>query len=347
MKTIKDLLINAVKEKKGKEVLSFLLDQNANINYAEKKEDSVLQTAIIQKDIKTVKFLLKNNADVNHQGKYGLTPLHNALEEDNLEMISILLQQKNIDLNIKSDNLEKTALHIAAEKGYLRIVESMLEKNADPNILAEYEQTILHFVSQIGNIDLLKLFLSEAVDLKISINAIDYFNFTPAHVAIKNDHPEILKILVDHGADLSVKFHDDHKSSLYFALEDGKIEMAKFIIDKLDNICPLDLKKLINDHKNYNTIEKFFDWKSMVMSVIPKINKSTITEANLEVEESKILQKCIEEFNYIKDNSQKGKSIYSLSEEFFASNEKGNDNGIKVIGKHFDTVEETLLETYD
>jgi len=106
--------------------------------------------------------------DVNARDKLGHTALHCI--EGSIECAQLLLQLPSIELDVL-DGQGQTPLHVAALKGYLRTVEALLERGADPN----------------GRFD-------------PKLNA-----STPLTLACLQQHVRIVETLLKHGADYQLQ----------------------------------------------------------------------------------------------------------------------------------------------
>ena len=76
---------------------------------------------------------MRHGADVKRKTPQGRTALHAATGEDRLEAVKVLLEFKGIKVNELTPQGE-TALHIAYRRNTPVIVETLLEKGADPSI---------------------------------------------------------------------------------------------------------------------------------------------------------------------------------------------------------------------
>ena len=95
-------------------------------------------------------------------------------------------------------------LHIACEKGYDSLVKLLLDAGANPKEASGNGVTPLGLVCILGKQVVVKLLLErlskEDLDVIIPVD-----RGTALHLACQNGHPEIVALLVEHGADLGVK----------------------------------------------------------------------------------------------------------------------------------------------
>ncbi|MEY2393650.1 ankyrin repeat domain-containing protein, partial [Wolbachia endosymbiont of Tettigetta isshikii] len=72
----------------------------------------------------------------------------------------------------------------------------------------------LHFASELGNEEAVKLFLNRGAD----INASTKGNLTPLHIATKTGHKTVVRLLLQHGAKVDNQ-DKDGKTILHLAVE--------------------------------------------------------------------------------------------------------------------------------
>jgi ankyrin repeat protein len=86
--------------------------------------------------IEAVKILIYRNAQISLKNKFGLNCLHIAAKQGNIEMLDIILL-KVIDDNLLNDvdNCLMSALHYAVKGGFFFITCSLLEKKVDVKII--------------------------------------------------------------------------------------------------------------------------------------------------------------------------------------------------------------------
>ena len=93
-------LESAINAPSDEGIFKILLDHGANINAKGKNGNSLLHSAVIEKEEKIVQFLLDKGADVNAKGQNNNTPLHLAAIVGVESLVKILLDN-GADVNAK------------------------------------------------------------------------------------------------------------------------------------------------------------------------------------------------------------------------------------------------------
>ncbi|MFD2272542.1 ankyrin repeat domain-containing protein [Undibacterium arcticum] len=127
----------------------------------------------------------------------GDTGLILALREDSMKVFQVLLHAADINLEARSRNGD-TALMIAAFKGNLPAVEAMLAKDAEVN---QPGWTALHYAAASGNNRIVQLLL----DKSAYIDAESPNKTTPIMMAARGGHIYTVKLLLDEGADATLR----------------------------------------------------------------------------------------------------------------------------------------------
>ncbi|XP_022911327.1 ankyrin repeat domain-containing protein 54-like [Onthophagus taurus] len=110
----------------------------------------------LQSDIKKIKLRLLNE-------KYQLN-LIAAVSLNDIERVKRLL-----DIGVSpdsTDNLKRSALHIAVTKGYKHLVELLLSSGANPNIRDSIQNTPLHLAACTVNLPIIQLLCSAGADIQ-------------------------------------------------------------------------------------------------------------------------------------------------------------------------------------
>jgi len=164
--------------------------------------------------------------DVNKRGYLNKTALHIATEKDLLKAAKWLIKE-GADLEAQDKN-NNTALHLAARKHSLRVATLLVEEGADVSAKGYYGRTPLHETGYHDSINVAKLLLNKSRDL---IMARDDENNTPLHGAARLDRLRVATLLVEEGANVSVKGYDG-RIPLHWAAKRDSINVAKLLLNK-------------------------------------------------------------------------------------------------------------------
>ncbi|KRB66309.1 hypothetical protein ASE07_10535 [Noviherbaspirillum sp. Root189] len=160
-------------------------------------------------DARTIKSLLARGLDPNLiEPERGETGLMLALRENSSGVFDTLLNARGIDLEAKARNGD-TALMIASFKANLPAVKALIDKGAEVN---KTGWTPLHYAASIGNNDIVSLLL----DKSAYIDAESPNKTTPIMMAARAGHIMTVKLLLDEGADATLK-NDAGMTAIDFA----------------------------------------------------------------------------------------------------------------------------------
>ena len=198
------------------EIVKMLIEKGADVNFKDKYGSTALmKTSRHLGNAETAKVLLDHGADVNAKSKFGATALMAACGYfGNTETAKVILSY-GADINTQ-DNDGETALINAAQEGHTETVKMLIEKGADVNKIATYAS----YYNDINGGG------SSGSDLR----AKDYDGNTALAKAAHRGAAEIVKMLLDAGANVNVK--DKFGTPLTQAAENGHIEIVKMLLEK-------------------------------------------------------------------------------------------------------------------
>lgn len=187
--------------------------------------------------------------EVNHTNEMGVRPVMFALYFRRPEMIQLLvLASSPLSLyeaaaigefttvrQIVSENPTVissyspdgfTALHLASFFGQETIAEYLIDQHADVNILAANGSKLRPLHSSVaGKHYEIALALLNA---KAEVNVQQQGGFTPLHAAAQNGDIDMVKLLLDHGADRTIAA-DDKRLAVDFAMGESKSAIVELL----------------------------------------------------------------------------------------------------------------------
>ncbi|XP_023689008.2 uncharacterized protein bcl3 isoform X1 [Paramormyrops kingsleyae] len=167
----------------------------------------------------------------------GDTALHIAvvqgLESLVRRLIQILLQAgKGLDIY---NNLLQTPLHLAVITHQALLVQLLLSAGADPTMLDRHGQTAAHLCCEHGLSSCLGLLLRHPAS-QTCLKVRNYEGLTMLHLAVQNSNKELVKMILDSGADINAVDFKSGRSPLIHAVENNSMEMINFLIESGSNV---------------------------------------------------------------------------------------------------------------
>ena len=172
-------------------------------------------------DVKTVQALLQRGFDPNTVNPEGVAGLMLAVREPSLKVAELLAGWPKVKTEIRNDK-DESVLMLAALKGYLPLVKKLVAHDADVN---KTGWTPLHYAASGGHVAVTEFLLENSA----YIDAESPNGTTPLMMAAMYGSPEAVKVLIQAGADLTVK-NQIGLSALDFAVR-GQRQNAKELIE--------------------------------------------------------------------------------------------------------------------
>ena len=228
-----------------------------------------LHTAAVWGSADIVRLLLQHGADVEAKNTGGFTPLQFACSAGHHAVVEVLLNHKRFqEYHDPEESNVYQPLLIAVREGRTKTVESLLRHQADPNVHDQEGTSLFWAVSQrridichlllakevdvnyvvegscpalieavrVGDVDIVKLLLDHHADPEKTEDASGGdapdkkgWRRTALHVAACNGEGEMVKMLLERGANPNVRDADGW-TSLWAAARFGHAEIAKLLI---------------------------------------------------------------------------------------------------------------------
>lgn len=191
-----------------------LLDSGVDPNSPDDVWDTCTHLAALAGKPEMLQACLDHGGSVSVQDYYGMTPLDRAVEFANLPNVRILLAGGSAP-----------TIRAYAVLNDVDQVKRMLDAEADPNSADGEDNTALHLAAEHGYLDMAKLLVSGGANL----NASEGVSYTPLHWAATFNQIEVARFLLDHGAHASA-LDDEDFTPLHLAAQQGHVEMVKLLL---------------------------------------------------------------------------------------------------------------------
>ena len=197
------------------EILSCLIENGADINKGRNDNQTPLMVAAENGHVSVATFLIEHGADVDLQDNDGKTALHHAFHGSDVscEILSCLIGI-GADVNARTNNTG-TPLMIAAEKGHINAVTSLVECGANVDLQDKDGQTALHHAMQSPQASICEV-LSCLIKNGADVNAHTFHIETPLMLASRDGHVNVVTFLIKHGADVDLQ-DKDGDTALHYA----------------------------------------------------------------------------------------------------------------------------------
>lgn len=161
----------------------------------------------------------------------GKTPLHLAAQYGRKETVQCLLDRE-AKINRRSTFDKSTALMLAAKEGHKSTVSLLISRGADANLVDLYGWAPLHFACSWGRRDTALILIVEGnADVNsCETSAKGEGGTPPLVVAAKGSHKEILKLLLNYGADVNYPEMHHGNTALAAAAELGLPEVCQLLL---------------------------------------------------------------------------------------------------------------------
>lgn len=159
---------------------------------------------------------------------YGRTPLVYAVHNGNLEIVQYLVALK-ANFNPIIINTEPTSLiYQALEEGHVDVAEFLINSGCDFNQIYMRSKThIIHLAAQKGYYKIVKLLLEKQADL---VQIKDGIGRPPILLATLG-HAEIVALLISYGASVKQYFGNSQFNLIHLAASEGHLEVVKVLLN--------------------------------------------------------------------------------------------------------------------
>ena len=194
------------------------------------------------------------------------TPLIMAAELGHQDIVRFFIEEAGIDVNSRTEKTQETALHAAAYKNQLAIVEYLVCKRIDINaenangataltlaasngfvdivayltahgangayaekLTGQLSQNSLHSASAAGRLDMVKYLVEE---MNVDLLSKDLEGDIPLHHAASNGQLSVVKYFIEEKRVFVDTPNDNGKTPLHYAAAAGQLEVVKYLIEQ-------------------------------------------------------------------------------------------------------------------
>jgi ankyrin repeat protein len=251
-------ILSAVRDGNLARIKALLKDKPELASRGDTNGCTPLHVAAITGHKEVAELLLAKGAKVNTKGDRGNTPLHWAAQQGYAEIVALLLTQ-GADIN-STDDGDWTPLHSAANQGHRDVAEILLAHGADVNARAHISpkprlvavpmsdevkselqaeaqadakaqeerlgERPLHLAAEKGHNDVVKLLLEH----KAEVDAKTESGETPLYLAAEKGHKDVAELLLSHGADVNAKDKNFGRTPLHEAAVFGHKDVVELLL---------------------------------------------------------------------------------------------------------------------
>ncbi|GAA6234923.1 caskin-2-like [Lates japonicus] len=208
-----------------------------NINYQDSDGFSALHHAALTGTAELLSLLLEAQATVDIKDINGMRPLHYAAWQGKADSVLLLLRA-GASVNSPSHD-GQIPLHLSAQYGHYDVSEMLLQHQSNPCLMNKAKKTPLDLACEFGRLKVAQLLLSSNMVAALlegegGHDSLDSPTTTPLHLAARNGHKDIIKLLLKAGIDINRTTKAGtslHEAALY-----GKTEVVRLLLDAGINV---------------------------------------------------------------------------------------------------------------
>ncbi|KAM4715661.1 caskin-2-like isoform 2-T2 [Anableps anableps] len=212
-------------------------NKRLNINYQDSDGFSALHHAALTGTTELLSLLLEAQATVDIKDINGMRPLHYAAWQGKSDSVLLLLRG-GASVNTPSHD-GQIPLHLSAQYGHYEVSEMLLQHQSNPCLMNKAKKTPLDLACEFGRLKVAQLLLSSnmvsaLLEGERGNDSLDSPSTTPLHLAARNGHKDVIKLLLKAGIDINRATKAGtalHEAALY-----GKTEVVRLLLDAGINV---------------------------------------------------------------------------------------------------------------
>ncbi|XP_048418967.1 ankyrin repeat and death domain-containing protein 1A isoform X1 [Stegostoma tigrinum] len=213
------------------EAVKFLLDHNASVDDQDSFGMNALLLAAWFGHLRILRTLVNVGAKLSCENKNGLNLLHCAARRGHIKILEFIMEDLEDIWLDKPDNMQQTALHLAASYGNLEVVKFLIGSGCVHGLKDKEQNTPLHLSARSGHVEVLQKIVETAVDLDEK----NWEGETALHLAAEEGHFNCVKVLLNGACDVNAQTNKN-MTALHYAARHGWVKVAELLIEADINV---------------------------------------------------------------------------------------------------------------
>jgi len=217
------------------DILKLLLESGADVDARNGQNQTALDVALVSGNRQVARYLASHMGIMDLPDGMDVTPLdenpHNLVSDAALASVGIA-ENTNI-----LGGLWKPSLHFASAEGNVEALRVLLSECVGINERNARHETALYLASEKDKLEVVKLL----IEYGAKVNFPDKVGWTPLHIAAHLGHCDIVERLLDHGADVNTQ-DQDLLSPLHLASWNGKPKVVRLLLERGADIHVRDIE---------------------------------------------------------------------------------------------------------
>ncbi|XP_015759142.1 PREDICTED: transient receptor potential cation channel subfamily A member 1 homolog isoform X2 [Acropora digitifera] len=222
------------------------------LNKGDEANNTPLHCAVRYGHVNVVKLLSEFGADISKPGEYGASPLHYAARfrdtntvrqpgsryssNDDLADVEISAAHAPVTTALSTDKIGGDVnlsheMQVSTEDSTESLIMFLVQQGGDVNVCDNYGLSPLHYAASKGNLTAVRELLQ--CD-GIKIDQKDASRSTPLHCAAADGAVEVVKALLDAGADVTARDNEE-RTPIHLACTDNKIDTVQVLFEHVEN----------------------------------------------------------------------------------------------------------------
>ena len=182
------------------DVVKMLVEAGAGVRDTDNGGSTCLTLAASCGCTETVRYLVGlPEVDVNHRDSDNNTVLHCASGEGDADVVQLLI---DAGADIEMKNSGSSPLHCACQSGVLKIVKMLVEAGAGVCATNNDGDTCLTIAAYFGHTETVRYLVGLP---EVDVNHRDANNNTALHLAVEQNHTDVVQLLIAAGADMDTE----------------------------------------------------------------------------------------------------------------------------------------------